>query len=370
MTKHTPAARPGTARPLHRAPAPVPKDAAQASPAAGPAPAELRLSLTMVARALPFHAILSPTGIVLSTGATMTKLFPGRSVIGCAFLDLFELRSPGEGEAGDGQVLEVFRKLRLSPKGPASGLRLRGVALPLEEGRGLLVNLSFGIDVVRAVRQLDLSAQDFAATELTMELLYLAEANAAVRGEMEQLSHRLLGAREHAQEEAQTDPLTQLRNRRAADRLLARLCRERAAFSLMQIDLDYFKQVNDSLGHAAGDHVLQEVGRVLKSQARSLDCIARVGGDEFMMILPGLVDRNRLLSLGERVIEILNRPIPFQDKTCHISASIGFAIVPEGLGAAPAQVLSEADILLYAAKESGRSRVLGTVVPAKPARPG
>lgn len=337
--------------------APVP-----ASLTAAPALAGLQLSAGDLGRLMPLHAILSPEGNLLAAGPTLFKLFPGEAILGKPFLGLFEAR--GQAWIADmaGLAARAMQKLHLRPRGAAAELRLRGIAMPLSEGRGFLVNLSFGIDVARAVGQLHLTDMDFAPTDLAMELLYLAEANAAVRGEMRELSRRLVGARMQAQEEAQTDPLTGLKNRRACDSFLARLCRERAPFSLMQLDLDFFKQVNDSLGHAAGDHVLKNVARVLQSQARVMDCLARVGGDEFMVVLPGLVDPARLMTMGERMIELLSQPIPFQDETCRISASIGFAIVQEGIGPDPAEALAEADIMLYAAKEAGRGRVRGTRV--------
>jgi diguanylate cyclase (GGDEF)-like protein len=310
-------------------------------------------------RLMPLHAILTPEGNLAAAGPTLIKLFPAEHVLGKPFLGLFEARGTGWIADMAGLAAQAGQKLHLSPRSMAAGLRLRGVLVPLAGG-GFLVNLSFGIDVVRAVGLLQLTDMDFAPTDLAMELLYLAEANAAVRGEMRELSRRLVGARLQAQEEAQTDPLTGLRNRRACDSFLARLCRERAPFALMQIDLDHFKQVNDRLGHAAGDHVLKHMAQVLTAQARVMDCLARVGGDEFMVLLPGLVDATRLMAMGERIIAQVSQPIPFGEEFCHVSASIGFAIVHEGLGPDPAAALAEADIMLYAAKEGGRGRVMGT----------
>jgi diguanylate cyclase (GGDEF)-like protein len=330
----------------------------------GPGAAGPRVAALDLARLMPLHAILTPEGEVLAAGPMLSRLFPGAPVVGRSFLSLFEIRG-GPGRISDmaGLTARLFQKLHVSPHGMTSGLRLRGMAVPLSDGRGVLVNLSFGIDVVRAVRQLHLSDADFAPTELAMELLYLAEAIAAVRGEMRELSLRLVDARQQAQQEALTDPLTGLRNRRACDSFLSRLCREASGFSLIHIDLDYFKQVNDKLGHAAGDHVLQRVARTLTGLARSSDCLARVGGDEFMVVMPGLTDADRLISIGEAIVEALACPIPFHGEVCCISGSVGFAIVPEGISASPAEVLSEADMMLYAAKEAGRGRVLGTRLP-------
>lgn len=363
-----------TARPASHRPPHPPMAQAPAEPAGQGMPRALvglHVSACELGRIMPMHTILTPEGHVLSAGPTLLRLFPGETILGKSFFGLFELRAPVWITDMAGLTSRCFHKLRLSPRGPGAGLRMRGIAVPLDDGKGLLVNLSFGIDVMRAVRKMQLTDMDFAPTDLAMELLYAVEANAAVRGEMRELSRRLVGARLQAQEEAQTDPLTGLKNRRACDSFLSRLCREGASFSLMQIDLDYFKQVNDRLGHAAGDHVLRHVAGVLQSQARVQDCLARLGGDEFTVILPSLTDPARLLAMGERMIDLVNRPIPFQDDHCDVSASIGFAIVPEGLRLDPNEVLGEADTMLYAAKGAGRGRVMGTRLgePAEPIEP-
>lgn len=348
-----------------------PDAASDLGPDLGPEPARpadpggLAVAAADLGRLMPLHAMLSPTGEVLAAGPMLFRLFPGKGLIGRDFLSLFEVRG-GPGQISDmaGLSARLFQKLHVCPRGTSSRLRLRGMAVPLSGGRGMLVNLSFGIDVIRAVRDLHLSDADFAPTELAMELLYLAEAIAAIRGEMQELSRRLVGARQQAQQEALTDPLTGLRNRRACDSFLSRLCHEGAGFALMHVDLDYFKQVNDTFGHAAGDHVLQQAAQILTGLSRGSDCLARVGGDEFIIVMPGLTDSERLLSLGEKIVTGLAQPIPFQGDLCRISGSVGFAVVPEGGGADPVEVLSEADSMLYAAKEAGRGRVLGTRLPA------
>lgn len=329
-----------------------------ARPAAD-APA-FRLTAEALARAMPLHLVVAADGTVLSAGPTVARIFPGDTLAGLPFLALFDVRGPAPVSTMAGLAAAALQKLRLTPTGIASGLRLRGIALPLAGGDGFLVNLSFGVDIDRAVRLLQLTDADFAPTDLAMELLYLAEANAAVRNETRALSRRLVGARQQAMEQALTDPLTGLQNRRACDDALARLCRDRAGFGLLHLDLDHFKQVNDRHGHAAGDSVLQRTAAVLRSRTRASDCLARVGGDEFIAILPGLGDAARLERLGQAIVAGLAQPGRPDDGPAGVSASIGFAIVPAGAVTDPAQVLSEADRVLYAAKAAGRGRVLGT----------
>lgn len=311
-------------------------------------------------RLMPMHLLLDAAGRVLSHGPTLARLFAG-DLAGRPFLDLFDLRSPHTAPDFAGIA---GHKLRLAVRGDALGLRLRGVLLPAEDGGRWIVNLSFGIDLPRAVALLHLTDADFAPTDLAMELLYLAEANEAVTGELRRLAQRLDGARRQAREEAETDPLTGLRNRRACDSALARLCREGEGFALLHMDLDHFKAVNDGFGHAAGDHVLLHVAGVMKAASRAGDCLARVGGDEFVMLLPGGVEAQSVRAVAERMIAHLSVPVPWNGRECRISASIGFALVAPGAPADPAQALAASDAALYMAKRAGRGRVMQAEVAA------
>ena len=325
------------------------------------------LPMSALDRLMPLHLVLSASGRVRAAGPTLRRLFVGQKVIGRSFLRLFEVRGPARIIDMDGLRARLGGKLNLIPRVGAPALRLRGVAVPLGDcDGGLLVNLSFGIDCPRAVSVLRLTEGDFAPTDMSMEVLYLAEANAAVLAEMRGLSARLEGARQQAEEEALTDPLTGLRNRRASDSLLSRLCREGAGFALMHLDLDHFKQVNDRLGHAAGDHVLAAVAAVLRSTCRALDSLARVGGDEFVLILPGLIEDARISRIAAHIVAELKRPIPYHGDLCQIAGSIGYVIVPDGARIDPATVLATSDAALYAAKQAGRGRVRSAQLPLLP----
>ena len=121
-------------------------------------------------------------------------------------------------------------------------------------------------------------------------MLYLVEAKSAAMDESRALNSRLQGAKIAAEEQAFTDTLTGLKNRRALDHVMARLLAMGEVFSCMHVDLDYFKSINDTLGHAAGDHVLQVVAQVLVAETRAPDTIARVGGDEFVILVHDMDD--------------------------------------------------------------------------------
>ncbi len=307
-----------------------------------------------LARLMPMHLCLSPDGTVAGYGPTLAKLAAGRLAPGQSFFDLFEVRRPDGIHDLAGLTARAGQRLHVQLRHPP-GTGFRGVAVPLVGRGGVLLNLSFGIAVVDAVRDHDLTDADFAPTDLAMELLYLVEAKTAVMAELRDLNLRLEGAKTAAEEQALTDTLTGLCNRRGLDLALAQLVVRGAPFGLMHLDLDFFKAVNDTLGHAAGDHVLQEVAQVLRMQMRGGDTVARLGGDEFVIVLPGLVDAEKLGGIATRVIGQLTQPIPFDGRMCRISASIGMTVsTAYDPPLRPDRLASEADEALYEAKRNGR----------------
>jgi diguanylate cyclase (GGDEF)-like protein len=164
-------------------------------------------------------------------------------------------------------------------------------------------------------------------------------------------------AQAHIKELAFLDTLTGLPNRRMfQDRLRqavshAKRHGERGALILM--DLDHFKGVNDSLGHGAGDHLLNEVSHRLSSLLRDEDTVARLGGDEFALILSDIPAAEQVAHLAQRIQESLAEPTFFDGHEIHTGASIGITLFPDD-GEAPDQLLTNADIALYRAKETGR----------------
>ena len=302
----------------------------------------------------PMHLVLSKSGHIIHCGPTLAKL-RDKSLIGLRFLEVFSLKSP----RGISSVQELMNnrgaKLKLqfhdNPKTELKGVPMQG----LRDGE-LFINLSFGISIVDGVRDYALTSADFAATDLTVEMLYLVEAKSAAMEASRKLNLRLQGAKIAAEEQAFTDTLTGLKNRRAMDHILNRHSQWDTSFSVMQVDLDWFKAVNDTLGHAAGDHVLQTVARIMVEETRENDTVVRTGGDEFSIILPETHDTKILTRISERIINRLSTPIPFQGETCRISASVGIALFDPELNDTIEAVLENADVALYASKHSGRAQ--------------
>ena len=167
----------------------------------------------------------------------------------------------------------------------------------------------------------------------------------------------------HREEEtmrlARFDSLTGLSNRhRMAHSIDTTLTAFRAAkrnCAILMMDLDRFKQVNDTLGHAAGDELLKQVANRL-TRAIERDCeIGRLGGDEFQVMLPDLDDRGELGEIAAKIIAMLTQPYSLDEGRCVIGASIGIAIAPHD-GVTREEVVRSADLALYAAKNGGRGQ--------------
>ncbi|MHA6347279.1 GGDEF domain-containing protein [Roseivivax sp. CAU 1761] len=313
----------------------------------------MTLPAPLLDRLCPLHLWIGGDGRVRQAGPTLRKLLGGDPG-GEPLLDLCEVVRPRALASLSALLAAPGRKLRLRLRQPP---RTGFVGHLHPDGAGgAVLDLSFGLAVADAVQDHALTSSDFAPTDLSVELLFLLEAKTAAMDSSRRLNQRLQSARAAAEEEALTDPLTGLGNRRSADQTLARLSRARAPFGLLHIDLDRFKQVNDSLGHAAGDAVLQAVGGLLPANLRHGDRAARVGGDEFLVVIPGTPDPGRLRALAERLIAAIEAPVIHDGAACRVSASIGIALHAAGAAQAPDTLLRAADRALYAAKARGRGR--------------
>ena len=155
------------------------------------------------------------------------------------------------------------------------------------------------------------------------------------------------------------DALTTLPNRRYLDRFLAERAAAAAADSsglaLLHIDLDRFKQINDTLGHAAGDAMLQHAADVLRANVRDDDFVARIGGDEFVVVSSLRNGRRDLTRLANRIIDQMREPMPYMGHECRCGFSVGIAF-QRGPKIDDRRLLIDADIALYRAKRRGRNR--------------
>ncbi|MEE9397024.1 MAG: EAL domain-containing protein [Methylococcales bacterium] len=157
---------------------------------------------------------------------------------------------------------------------------------------------------------------------------------------------------------AQHDALTKLPNRRLIhselERVINRAKRKKEQFAVLFLDLDGFKKINDELGHEVGDAVLVEIAERFKKQIRTTDLVGRFGGDEFILILTDTSDPMQLKNILERCIAISSQPFRWQNKTLHLSASIGVALYPDH-GETFDVLISNADSAMYLAKDRGKN---------------
>ncbi|MFD1795717.1 GGDEF domain-containing protein [Paracoccus aurantiacus] len=310
---------------------------------------------------MPMHLLVDEGGNIRSCGPTLRKMIGWATNIAAAF----EIRrAPHEA-----RILPSVRDAAASGRRVFLGIResqlppLRGEVTALPHGE-MLLNLGFGIGVIDAISAYDLTDADFAANDLAIEILYLHKSNQLIRAELSRHSLRLEEAREAAELQAFTDPLTGLLNRRGFElafnlALEARRAQSDPAqeFAVMQLDLDWFKDVNDRFGHAAGDAVLRRIAEVLRQETRSDDCIARIGGDEFLILLPELTSEPAIRQLGRRIIDAVQQPVWHDKHLCRVSGSIGAALSTSYHELVSEELLAHVDEALYAAKRAGRACV-------------
>jgi diguanylate cyclase (GGDEF)-like protein/excisionase family DNA binding protein len=192
---------------------------------------------------------------------------------------------------------------------------------------------------------------DFDADDL--ELVRLFANHVAIALENASIHDRLIEA-------AVTDPLTGLPNRRLfsdrVDHALARRGRKPLGVAVLFLDLDGFKLVNDSLGHAAGDEVLAAVGTRLRSCMRVTDTVARLGGDEFAILIEDVEGDEEAILAAERVSVALSQPLALPGRDVSVRASIGIAVDRGQPGLSTADLLRNADTAMYQAKATSRGR--------------
>ena len=159
-------------------------------------------------------------------------------------------------------------------------------------------------------------------------------------------------------DKAMHDALTGLANRLFLDDRLAhtveRVARAQTSAAVMVIDLDHFKEVNDTLGHAAGDQLLCQVARRLEASVRSADTVARFGGDEFVVVIEGIKSLESTEAVAAKILVELALPFTLGNETARIGGSIGVAVYPDA-GRTAEELLRAADLAMYEAKAAGRN---------------
>jgi two-component system, cell cycle response regulator len=243
------------------------------------------------------------------------------------------------------------------------GLRLCSQLRSLERTRHMpILVLADPEDNSRLLRSLDLGVNDYVVRPIDKNELF-ARVRTQIR--RQRYTEQLRDSFHHSVELAITDPLTQLHNRRYMENhlglLVAKAQRKGGNLSLLIIDIDYFKAINDSYGHDAGDEVLRNFSERLRKNVRGMDLVCRYGGEEFVVVLPD-TGLPLALAIGERLrTRVAGDAFPIRggNKTLNVTVSVGIATLtsPEDT---PESLIKRADRALYSAKRDGRNRVVSS----------
>lgn len=230
-----------------------------------------------------------------------------------------------------------------------AGLKLRSYAgAPIELEPGLIVG-TFCL--------LDPNTREFTKTEIDNLKYFATLAGALLR--LQKANFTMSLAERELRDAAMTDPLTGFYNRKAletiVDRELGSALRENETFGVLYLDLDGFKTINDTLGHAAGDGVLIEASARIRDATRTEDIVVRMGGDEFAIFVPRPSSGAVIGGLADRLLQAFRQPFHAEGANVLAHLSIGGAIAPQA-GADRSTLLRSVDEALYQAKKSGRDR--------------
>ena len=226
--------------------------------------------------------------------------------------------------------------------------------------------VSVGAQVSGRIEKLDVKLGDVVKTGDVLAEIDSHDQQNAVNSAQAALA--ISNARLHAQtvELSFTDPLTGMANRRSLftrlEQELVRALRFGDALSLLMIDLDHFKDINDAHGHAAGDRMLHDVAEALRRTVRKVDLVARFGGEEFCVVLPR-VARPEAIEVAEKLRRVIeSEPFRALDQGPALRMTISIGVAAQGPNAADVSaLLSRADEALYAAKRRGRNNVSASV---------
>ncbi|MGI2328197.1 sensor domain-containing diguanylate cyclase [Planococcus sp. YIM B11945] len=217
------------------------------------------------------------------------------------------------------------------------------IAFPLKTLASVADSLRFG-EFVQIPHYKGISELETLSDSLRMLIATLTKTESALE-EMEEVANR--------------DDLTGLANRYALDLYLQEFTQKYKMAAVLYIDLDGFKMINDTLGHQAGDELLIQVAARLKQTIREEEMISRVGGDEFVVVLPSSTDKmaKRGKRVGERIISSINEPYWLNGQKALVSCSIGGAFWESSNSASISETIKAADEALYAAKKAGKNQI-------------
>jgi diguanylate cyclase len=291
--------------------------------------------------------------IAMRRTAAIHNVGPSKMVVGNAIMSVVLMTLLG-GAASYTFAASIFNQETLIPVSLVCGAMAISHCLYTLRFPAILV-LVLGIFPVSVTMMI---AGDFRA--MMMGISFLSVAMLMIRfvaAQSDQLLQNLL-LQHQIRELADTDALTGISNRRAIMATLEALEAKGEPFGIALIDLDGFKQINDTLGHQAGDVLLQNVSARLSAGAGTHDQVGRLGGDEFLVVLEDARNQLDVSASSTALLASLCRPVELDGKSLPVGASLGAALFP-GDGSALDVLLKHADEMLYAAKRKGRTQGQG-----------
>ena len=308
---------------------------------------------------LPLHLQVDASGRIVDAGRTLKKLFRGVDFVGQPINAHFRLTKPRFLIGYECLSKLVGQKLAFEvvPDGIAE---LQAMVVALEPPSSWLLNFSLGSNLSDVVEKFNLRSKDFAPVDSTIDLMQVAAMQADLLSTSRDLTTRLEESRKDAERRALTDELTGLPNRRALRQHLQEfcdvICDGDVVLNVLHIDLDNFKNINDSYGHAVGDRVLEKSAEIIKSTIRPADFVGRTGGDEFVVVLADDLVIEDASQVAQRIVANLAEPFRVDGHTCQIGASVGMntCINPDQHDLD--QIIIDADRALYEAKTAGRGQ--------------
>ena len=288
-------------------------------------------------------------GIISATRQAMTPesqsnqrvLVIGAGRGGTAMLELF-LEDP---------LIKIVGIIDVDPYAPA-------LAIAVKHGIQSFTDLAKAIEACRPCLAFNLTADDNVTTYAAAQLGSSNVIGGFQASFIWKVVTRLKQTNEQILKLAQHDILTGLPNRTLFyDRLnqaMTRASRDKGAFAILFIDLDDFKRVNDTFGHDTGDALLREAARRITACVRKSDTVARMGGDEFTVIISNVRTQSSVERVAKKIIASLANQFELDGKVCSVSASIGIAFYPDN-GETAAQLIKVADDAMYSAKYNGKN---------------
>ncbi|MHA7774196.1 putative bifunctional diguanylate cyclase/phosphodiesterase [Roseibium sp. M-1] len=314
----------------------------------------LTLPDTAVAMLFPLHVILDADGRIAAIGPTLERMF-GRKMLHQDFFDVFKVERPRRLATFQGLLERLGDRLVVTTAGSdGDRIQFRAVAIALGDNDGrILVDLSFGIHLAKVVNCFGLTEADFKPNDFSIDLFYSFEAQRTLLEDAEKMAKALKAAKVEAERKASQDPLTGIANRGALYRRLEEILQvpdRSAALALLHIDLDDFKAINDTFGHAAGDGILLQTAAVLEAHAGPNDLPARLGGDEFVLVLADPPGPTGLKAFAHDLLAGISKPLRHNGHLCQVGASIGLIRFTPGDVQGADRLIAQSDIALYDAK--------------------